>query len=250
MANSDNSSPPPLEPVDQLAELRRKRGSKPGRAPAPRSSRRPTTDSDRSRFAGADALNGAGPLGAGLGPYLDFDDVDDALDAITTERQQTPAATSELEAPDATASTDIDSQLETAVTRANDDIRDGLRHHHERQRTSNPASITPHGSADLKPQPKRGARRQPSDRAKTPKQAPRRAETHATRRTPRRARWLACAAATAAVAAVVVIAATNGLFGSTHGDSQLQAGLTGVAGVRHEPPEFNAGWQGSDPRAT
>jgi hypothetical protein len=30
MANSDNSSPPPVEPVDQLAELRRKRGAKPG----------------------------------------------------------------------------------------------------------------------------------------------------------------------------------------------------------------------------
>lgn len=88
MATSDNSSPPPVEPVDQLAELRRKRGAKPERVPARRSSRRPTTGSDRNRFAGADALNGAGPLGAGLGAYLDGDDVDDALDAITAEQSR------------------------------------------------------------------------------------------------------------------------------------------------------------------
>jgi hypothetical protein len=96
MANSDNSSPPPVEPVDQLAELRRKRGAKPPRAPAPRSGRQSRTSSDRNRFAGADALSGSGPLGAGLGP--EFDDVDDALDAITTEPQPTPTRTS---APDA-----------------------------------------------------------------------------------------------------------------------------------------------------
>ena len=250
MANSDNSSPPPVEPVDQLAELRRKRGSNPGRPPAPRSSRRPTTDSDRNRFTGADALNGAGPLGAGLGPYLDFDDVDDALDAITTERERTPTATSELEASDATSSTDIDSQLETAVTRANDDIRDGLRHHHERERTRNPASTTPHGSADLEPQPKRAARRQPSARANKPRRSSRGTATRAIRRTPRRVRWLACVAATAVVAAVVVIATTTGPSGSTHGNSQLQAGVSGVAGVHHATSELHAGSQGMDPRST
>jgi hypothetical protein len=115
MANSDNSSPPPVDPVDQLAELRRKRGAKPGRALAPRSGRQPTRRSDRNRSAGADALNGAGPLGAGLGPSLDLDDVDEALDAITAELEPTTTRTSAPKPPEPPAETDVDTQLDAAV---------------------------------------------------------------------------------------------------------------------------------------
>src|ERR1700761_8088567 len=106
MARSDNTSPPPVDPADQLAELRRKRDEQPPRPSGSRSRRSSRPSPDRNRSDGGGGLHPDDLLDAGL-----FRNATDDLDA-TSEEPPAQTATATME--------DVDTQLEAAVARAHE----------------------------------------------------------------------------------------------------------------------------------